>query len=101
LSSFLGKGSHSNKQTKKSSLFDTDNIGKPFDGNTTPDKFFFRVEVRSFLLSLRVVFGFCDTIFIQTNGSLRPEEIVASAFEVLKRKLEVFQIEVEGFLPRH
>jgi len=48
-----------------------------------------------------VVFGFCDTIFIQTNGSLRPEEIVASAFEVLKRKLEVFQIEVEGFLPRH
>jgi len=40
-------------------------------------------------------------LLLQTTGSLRPEEIVASAFEVLKKKLDVFQFEVQGFLPKH
>lgn len=41
-------------------------MGKPFDGNTTPDRFFFRVEV---------------------VGSLKPEDVVMAAFRVLKDKL--------------
>jgi len=51
-----------------------DNIGKPFDGNTTADKFYFRVEAL---------------------GSLKPEEIVASAFQVLKEKLAMVEMELK------
>jgi len=51
-----------------------DNVGKPFDGKTIPDKFYFSVEA---------------------VGTLEPKEIVSSAFQTLLTKLNNFLTELQ------
>jgi len=51
-----------------------DNVGKPFDGKTVPDKFFFSVEA---------------------VGTLEPKDIVLSAFQILTDKLNNFNLELQ------